>query len=90
MGRRTALAVGGATAVALALGGLVGGVLAESPSAGSSPSVPVALSERALAGTAGGVSVATVAALPDTELRFSLPVSSAAVTLYTLPIDLTP
>jgi tetratricopeptide (TPR) repeat protein len=63
MGRRTALVVGGAIAVALALGGLVGGVLAESPSAGSSPAAPAALAERALGGTAGGVSAGAVAAL---------------------------
>lgn len=63
MGRRTALVVGGAIAVALALGGLVGGVLAESPSAGPSPAAPAALAERALGGTAGGVSAGAVAAL---------------------------
>ena len=63
MGRRTALVVGGAIAVALALGGLVGGVLAESPSAGSPSVVPTALPERVLAGTAGGVSAGTVASL---------------------------
>ena len=63
MGRRTALVVGGAIAVALALGGLVGGVLAESPSAGPSPAGPAALAERALGGTAGGVSAGAVAAL---------------------------
>jgi tetratricopeptide (TPR) repeat protein len=63
MGRRTALVVGGAIAVALALGGLVGGVIAEPPSAGSAPAAPAALAERALAGAAGAVSAATVAAL---------------------------
>ncbi len=63
MGRRAALVVGGAIAVALALGGLVGGVLAESPSAGSTPAVPGALAERALGGTAGGVPAGAVAAL---------------------------
>jgi tetratricopeptide (TPR) repeat protein len=63
MGRRTALVVGGAISVALALGGLVGGVLAESPSAGPSPAAPAALAERALGGTAGGVSAGAVAAL---------------------------
>jgi tetratricopeptide (TPR) repeat protein len=63
MGRRTALVVGGAIAVALALGGLVGGVLAESPSAGSPSVVPGALAERALGGTAGGVSARAVATL---------------------------
>ena len=63
MGRRTTLLVGGAVAVALALGGLVGGVLAESPSAGPSPAAPVALAERALAGAAGGISASAVAGL---------------------------
>ena len=63
MGRRTALVVGGAISVALALGGLVGGVLAESPSAGPSPAAPAALAERVLGGTAGGVSAGAVAAL---------------------------
>ena len=63
MGHRAALVVGGAIAVALALGGLVGGVLAESPSAGSPSVVPTALPERVLAGTAGGVSAGTVASL---------------------------
>ena len=63
MRRGTALLVGGAIAVALALGGLVGGVLAESPSAGPSPAAPVALAERALTGAAGGISAAAVAGL---------------------------
>jgi tetratricopeptide (TPR) repeat protein len=55
--------VGCAIAVALALGGLVGGVLAESPSADSSSVAPVALADRALAGAAGGVTATTVAGL---------------------------
>lgn len=63
MRRRTTFLVGGAIAVALALGGLVGGVLAESRSAGQPSAVPVALAERALAGAAGGVSASTVAGL---------------------------
>ena len=63
MRRRTALLVGGATALALALGSLVGGVLAESPSAEPSSAVPRALAERALSGAAGGVTAGTVAAL---------------------------
>ena len=63
MGRRTALVVGGAIAVALALGGLLGGVLAESPSAGSTHVVPRALAERALGGTAGRVSAGAVTEL---------------------------
>ena len=41
MRRGTTPLVGGAAAVALAIGGLVGGVLAESPSAGTSPAAPV-------------------------------------------------
>ncbi len=63
MRRRTALLVGSATAVALALGSLAGGVLAESPSAGPSAAAPQALGERALSGAAGGVTASTVAAL---------------------------
>jgi tetratricopeptide (TPR) repeat protein len=56
--------VGGATAIALALGGLVGGVLTESPAAGpSSPVAPVQLSEQTLAGTAGDTTAAMVAGL---------------------------
>ncbi len=63
MRRRTALLVGGATAAALALGGLVGGVLAESRSAPSSSAAPVALADRALAGAAGGIGASPLAAL---------------------------
>ncbi len=63
--KRTAVLVGGAIAVALALGGLVGGVFAESPSAGSSSAAPGALVERALAGAAGGVTTSTVARLEE-------------------------
>ena len=63
MGRKTALLVGGAVAVALAFGGLVGGVLTESPSAGSTSVAPAPLAERALAGAAGGISATTVAGL---------------------------
>ncbi len=63
MRRRTALLVGGATVVALALGSLVGGVLAESPSAEPSAAASQALGERALSGAAGGVTAGTVAAL---------------------------
>jgi tetratricopeptide (TPR) repeat protein len=61
--RRTTLLVGGAVAVALALGGLVGGVLAESRSATASSAAPVALADRALAGAAGGVGASTLTAL---------------------------
>ena len=56
MRRRTSLLVGGAIAAALALGGLVGGVVAESRSLASAPAAPVALADRALAGAAGGIS----------------------------------
>ena len=65
MRRRTALLVGGAIAVALALGGLVGGVFAESPSAGPSTAVPRALAERALGSAAGGVSASIVFGLEE-------------------------
>lgn len=50
MRRRTILFVGGATAVALALGGLVGGVLAESRGSTEGTAAPVSLGDRALAG----------------------------------------
>ena len=49
--------------MALALGGLVGGVLAESRSATASTAAPVALADRALAGAAGGVGAPALAAL---------------------------
>ena len=73
MRRMTALLVGGATAAALALGGLVGGVLAESPFARSSSAAPVAgspspapaLADRVLTGAAGGVAAETIARLED-------------------------
>ena len=66
MRRRTTLLVGGATAAALALGGLVGGVLAESRSAPSAPSAaPVALADRALAGAAGGIGASPLGALEE-------------------------
>ncbi len=70
MRRSTALLVGCAIAAALTLGGLVGGVLAESPFAGSSPAVRAApaLADRALATTAGGVSAQTIAGLEE-EVR---------------------
>jgi tetratricopeptide (TPR) repeat protein len=67
MSTRIALLVGSATAVALALGSLVGGVLAESrPSSqpvGSAASGVVA--EHALTGAAGGITASTVARLED-------------------------
>lgn len=64
MRRPTSVLVGGAIAAALALGGLVGGVLAESRSAGISSAAPRVLAEQALAG-AGGISAGTVAALEE-------------------------
>jgi tetratricopeptide (TPR) repeat protein len=65
MRRTTGFLVGGAVAVAIVLGSLVGGVLAESPSAGPPTAAPGALAERALGGAAGGVSAATVAELEE-------------------------
>jgi tetratricopeptide (TPR) repeat protein len=63
------LLVASATAVALAVGGLVGGVLTETPSAGSGvPVAPPALADRALSVGAGGVSARTVAGL-EQEVR---------------------
>jgi len=59
--RRTALLVAGATAVALALGGLLGGVLAEAPSAGGGPTVESrALAQRALSPAGASLSGAAV------------------------------
>jgi tetratricopeptide (TPR) repeat protein len=63
--RRTTFLVGGAVAVALALGGLVGGVLAEPPSAVPRSVAPRALAEQALVGAAGGISAGGVAALEE-------------------------
>jgi cytochrome c-type biogenesis protein CcmH/NrfG len=60
--------VGGATALALALGSLVGGVLAEPSSSRRPTAAPRALAERALAGPGGGVTAATVAEL-EAEAR---------------------
>ncbi len=65
MGHRKALLVGGAVAAALALGALVGGVLAE-PRLDSTPAAsvaPGALADQALTGSAGGVGAAGVARL---------------------------
>ena len=55
MRRTTILLVGGATAAALALGGLVGGVLAESKGSPTPTAAPVALADRALGGAAAGI-----------------------------------
>jgi tetratricopeptide (TPR) repeat protein len=69
MRRTTAILVCGATAAALALGSLAGGVLAESPAAESSPAASAspspALADRVLAGAAGGVTAGTVAQLEE-------------------------
>ena len=65
MGRRRAFLVCGAIAIALGLGGLVGGVLAESRSAGDSSAAPGALAERALGVPAGGVSASAVLGLEE-------------------------
>jgi tetratricopeptide (TPR) repeat protein len=65
--RKAFLLVGGATAVALALGGLVGGVLAESrPAPQAAPAAAQnVLAEHALTGAAGGVTASTVARLEE-------------------------
>ena len=65
MRRRTTILVGGAIAVALALGSLVGGVLAEPSSSGPATVPSRALADRALAGAAGGVTAASVAGLEE-------------------------
>ncbi len=62
MRRRTAVLVGTATVVALALGGLVGGVVSESRPA-SIPSAAGVLADQALTGAAGGITASTVARL---------------------------
>ena len=65
MRRGTTVLVGGAVAVALALGALVGGVFAESPSAGPSTASTLgarAIADQALAG-AGGVTATGIAGL---------------------------
>ena len=69
MRRSTAFLVASATAVALAVGGLVGGVVTEAPSADSgATAAPGAFAERALSIAAGGVSARTVAGL-EQEVR---------------------
>jgi tetratricopeptide (TPR) repeat protein len=55
VGRRTILLVGGATAAALVLGGLLGGVLAESRGSTRATSPQVALADRALVGASAGI-----------------------------------
>ena len=69
MRRGTAVLVASATAVALAVGGLVGGVVTETPSAGPGPRISTsAFAEQALSAAAGGVSARTVAGL-EQEVR---------------------
>ncbi len=64
MRHRTKLLVGGAVAIVLLAGGLLGGVLAESPSAGSTAvDSSQAISESALSGIVQGGSEATIARL---------------------------
>ena len=65
MRRRTIFFVGGAIAVALAVGSLLGGVLAESRSATKpDPSAaPSVLAQHVLTGAAGGVTAATIGKL---------------------------
>jgi tetratricopeptide (TPR) repeat protein len=58
--------VGGATAVALALGGLVGGVLAESRGSALGTAAPAALADRALTGAAASIGASATHTL---ELR---------------------
>ena len=59
MRRRTILLLGAATAAALALGELVGGVLAESRGSTSMEAAPVALVDRALTGAAVAIGAST-------------------------------
>jgi tetratricopeptide (TPR) repeat protein len=63
--RGTAFLVAAAVAAALALGALVGSVLAERPAAAPSSVVPGALAERALSGAAGRIGASTVAGLEE-------------------------
>ena len=65
MRRSTTLLVGGAVAVALAIGALVGGVFAESPSAGPSTAAPRALADQALAGAVGGITSTGIGGLEE-------------------------
>ncbi len=63
MRRSTILLGGAAIAVALALTALIGGVFAESPSAGPSTATPRALADQALTGAAGGITQSGIAGL---------------------------
>ncbi len=78
MRRSTTVLVGGAVAVALALGALVGGVFAESPSAGPPTAAPRALADQALAGAAGGITESGIAGL-EAQVR-SRPGDAALLT----------
>ncbi len=68
MRRHTMLLAGSALAVALLAGALLGGVLAESPSAGPGTSTPLAISESGLSGVTTGGTASTVARL-ESALR---------------------
>ena len=65
MSRRTSLVVGGAIAAALALGGLVGGVLAESHGSAQATAAPTALADRALTGAAASLGASATRTLED-------------------------
>ena len=70
MRRRTTVLLGGAVAVALALGSLVGGVFAQPSSSDPATAATEALAGRALTGAAGGVPAANVAGLEE-QVRVS-------------------
>ena len=63
--RRTQLVVGGAIAAALTLGGLVGGVLAESHGTEHATGAPNALADRALTGATASLGASVTRALED-------------------------
>ena len=65
MSRRTSLVVGGAIAAALALGGLVGGVLAESHGSPQAPAAHATLADRALTGAAASLGASATRTLED-------------------------
>ena len=65
MSRRAQLVVGGAIAAALALGGLVGGVLAESHGSAQATAAPAALADRALTGAAASLGASATRTLED-------------------------
>src|SRR5262245_273986 len=78
MRRRSILLAGVAMAAALALGGLVGGVLAESKGPTAPTEAPVALSDRALTGAAAGIGASATRTL-ETRVRAE-PRDAAALT----------